>query len=86
MLTTITPALPRDDDEAPVDITIRPNAAGWTLRLEAVGLDQAFASGAAAEAAGKAWVRALHQAGRKAVLTIYLRDGTLAGRATTASV
>jgi hypothetical protein len=61
-------------------ISVAPVEDGWTVRSEALGGDLKFERGARAEAAARALAETYAEAGRRAEVEIYLRDGALAGR------
>lgn len=61
-------------------ISVAPLDDGWTVRSEAFDTELKFERGARAEAAARALAETYADAGRRAEVEIYLRDGALAGR------
>lgn len=61
-------------------LAVRPAAAGWSLRIDAQEGFLVFNSGAQAESAARRLAHRLAEAGERAEILIYLRDGSLAGR------
>jgi hypothetical protein len=60
-------------------IAVSPAAYGWTLQLDAREGVLVFATGALAEAAARRLAHRLASAGEPCDVSIYLRDGSLAG-------
>jgi hypothetical protein len=73
---------PGQSEEAHLEqmITVTPASKGWRIRCTARQPDVLFRSGAAAETAAHSLAAEIAKAGDRAVIEIYLRDGTLGGR------
>jgi hypothetical protein len=61
-------------------ISVVPIGDGWAVRSAGVDNDMLFAAGAKAEAAARDLARRIAQSGRATEVSIFLRNGALAGR------
>lgn len=63
-----------------LQISVAPAGEGWVLRSEAFDNEIMFPNGGKAEASARSLAQRYARAGRSAEVSIYLRDGALAGR------
>jgi hypothetical protein len=61
-------------------ISVVPVGNGWAVRSSGFENEMLFNAGAKAEAAARALAHRVAESGRAAEVTIFLRDGALAGR------
>ncbi len=61
-------------------IAVVPLGDGWAVRYPGVDNDMLFSAGAKAEAAARDLARRIARSGRATEVSIFLRDGALAGR------
>ena len=61
-------------------VSVMPTGNGWIVRADGIQSDQAFSSGAAAEAAAVRLAEAISASGEPAEIRVVLKDGSLAKR------
>ena len=62
-----------------LQISVAPFGDGWAVRSDALSSELVFDKGARAEAAARSFAEQQAQAGRPAEVSVFLRDGALAG-------
>lgn len=63
-----------------LQISVSPSGQGWAIRSEAFDNEILFPNGGKAEASARRLAQSYARAGQPAEVSIYLRDGALAGR------